>query len=110
MANFIIGTLFLVALTLFVIAALRVFNLNKADGNNKLSHQPSKTKSTPPFITPAQFKTGYIEDSSQSPADNCREHGSALYPIKQPYVDYGQWKGGDCCSGTCDIIKFNSPP
>jgi|TARA_Y100000389_G_scaffold189830_1_gene213996 hypothetical protein len=64
----------------------------------------------PNFITPEPVKTGYVQNSNQDPADDCRPKGSALYPIKQPYVDYDKWKGGDCCKQTCDVIKFNEPP
>ena len=64
----------------------------------------------PNFITPDPVNTGYVQNSNQDPADDCRPKGSALYPIKQPYVDYDNWKGGDCCKQTCDVIKFNAPP
>ena len=64
----------------------------------------------PAFITSDPVHTGYVQNSNQDPADDCRPKGSALYPIKQPYVDYDNWKGGDCCKQTCDVIKFNAPP
>lgn len=110
MVNFIIGALFLVALTLGVLAAFGVFNSNNPDGTLKLSPPKPKTKSEPPLITPAHFGTGYIKDSPQMSTDNCRKEGSTLYPIQPPYVNYGPWKGSECCSGTCDVAKFNSPP
>ena len=111
MINFIIGALFLLALTLGIVAAFGVFNSNKNDGTLKsIPPQSEPKQKTPPFITPTAFGTGYLKDSPQMPADNCREYGSALYPIQQPYVDYGEWKGGDRYSGTCDVAKFNSPP
>jgi hypothetical protein len=110
MVNFVIGALFLVALTVGVLAAFRAFKSNNLDGPLTLSRPKPKTKSEPPFITPAHFGTGYIKDSPQMPADNCRKEGSALYPIQPLYVNYGPWKGGECCSGTCDVAKFNSPP
>lgn len=106
MINFIIGALFLISLTLGIVAAFGVFNSNKNGKTLESKQPPSKPKQkTPPFITPTAFGTGYLKDSPQMPADNCREHGSVLYPIQQPYVNYG-----DFYSGTCDIAKFNSAP
>lgn len=65
-----------------------------------------ETLTSPNFITPDNVNPVY----AQNPSDNCRPKGSSLYPIKQPYVDYGNWKGVDVGERTCDIIKFNEPP
>lgn len=70
----------------------------------------SNKSSTYKNLTPDPVNTGYVQNSNQDPADDYRPKGSALYPIKQPYVDYDKWKGGDCCKQNCDVIQFNSPP
>ena len=68
-------------------------NPNKSSIYKKLTPE---TITLPNFITPDPVNTGYVQNSNQDPADECRPKGSALYPIKQPYVDYGKWKGRDC--------------
>ena len=63
------------------------------------------------FINPAPYETGYI--TSPQTLANCANGCSAnvMYPIQPPYVKYGKWKnGGNCCSGLCDNLIFNSPP
>jgi len=114
MINFVIGSVFLISLTLGVVVAFVVFNSDKNGETLKSTQSHSKPKQskpkqsdpkTPPYVTPTAFGTGYLKDSPQMPADNCREHGRALYPIQQPYVNYGEWKGE-----MCDVAKFNSAP
>jgi hypothetical protein len=61
-----------------------------------------------PYINPHPYNTGYIT-SPQTLANACG--ADVMYPIQPRYVNYGSWKnGGDCCSGSCDNLIFNSPP
>jgi hypothetical protein len=78
--------------------------------SSKYKKQTPETITFPNFISPDPVNTGYVQNSQQDPADECRPKGAALYPLQQPYVDYGKWKGGDCCTQDCDVIRFNEPP
>jgi hypothetical protein len=61
-----------------------------------------------PYINPQPYNTGYIT-SPQTLANACG--ANVMYPIQPRYANYGSWKnGGDCCSGSCDNLIFNSPP
>jgi len=82
----------------------------KSDKSSIYKNLTPETIPLPNFISPDSVKNGYVQNPNQDPADDCRPRGSALYPIKQPYVDYNKLKGGDYCKRTCDVIKFNSPP
>jgi hypothetical protein len=55
------------------------------------------------YINPSPFKTGYLKNPDQNNANLC---GGSGYPLKQPYVDYGD---SISCSD-CDNLKFNSAP
>lgn len=61
-----------------------------------------------PYINPQPYNTGYIT-SPQTLANACG--ADVMYPIQPRYANYGNWKnGGDCCSGSCDNLIFNSAP
>ena len=60
------------------------------------------------YINPQPYNTGYIT-SPQTLANACG--ADVMYPIQPRYANYGNWKnGGDCCSGSCDNLIFNSAP
>lgn len=100
----IIAVLIVIGLTIGILAAFGVFN-PKSNNNH---HDPSDENDySVPYIDPQPFKTGYLTDPPQKLANLCSD---VMYPVNPPYVQYGQWNGGDCCSGKCDVDEFNSAP
>ena len=88
------------------------FNKNtNIPGNKNASLKSINESSNPldlPYINPQPYNTGYIT-SPQTLANACG--ADVMYPIQPRYANYGNWKnGGDCCSGSCDNLIFNSAP
>ena len=111
MAKVLIGMLVLVGVIFVVLVATGSFKKGDSgdSGDDGVTHvtQPSP-KEEYPYINPKPFKVGYLKDSPQKLADVCN---TVRYPVQPVYVDYGTWdRGGDCCSGKCDNLKFNAPP
>jgi hypothetical protein len=103
-----VGLLILAAIVIPILVATGFFK----NGSVKIDHKGPNTVTItntdePPFIDPTPFQTGYLQNSPQPLADLCN---STMYPVQPLYVEYGEWNGGDCCNGKCDVNIFNSAP
>ena len=77
----------------------------------KQPSQEKKSSPSPPYIKPTPFKTGYIQKDlpvRQNLADLC--NNTNMYPVRQPYVSYGDPRTSNCCGDECDVNVFNAAP
>jgi hypothetical protein len=100
-AYFVVGLTLCLA-TLFATGVLKIPGSSKgSNGTNKSSTltSPSPTARDDATIQPAPFKTGYIKDSPQKLANQCKDDyagvknlpdfNNAKYPVNPVYVNYG---------------------
>ena len=92
--------------TIFILAILVTIIYFSTQGQKLTGKGPEVTQDQEVVVEDSYkdpFKTGYINNSPQSNANVC---GGSIYPIQQPYVNYGETTS---CS-QCDNITFNSAP
>ena len=103
-----VSTTVIIVLTvavLFLVGVLKV-------GDKKSSSNPSKPTEKnpsckPSSISPAPFKTGFVENSPQHSASVCYGNDNAVrYPINLPFVNYGLPSIPD----NCECLEFIKAP
>ena len=94
------------------VAVLFLVGVLKVGGKKSSTTNPSKPTEKnpsckPSSISPAPFKTGFVENSPQHSASVCYGNDNAIrYPINLPFVNYGLPPIPD----NCECLEFIKAP